>query len=75
MTLRHSARVSGQPSFGIGRASDGLMMQGFIVPAIGSGIVLFALLAHCARRAVRAAAALYLRQSLSSVLISLYDSN
>ena len=33
MTLRHSARVSGKPSFGIGRASDELIVQGFIVPA------------------------------------------
>ena len=41
MTLRHSAWVSGKRSFGIGRASDGLIMQGFIVPAIASGIVVF----------------------------------
>ena len=33
MTLRHSAWVSGKRSFGIGCASDGLIVQGFIVPA------------------------------------------
>lgn len=33
MPLRHSAWISGKRSFGIGRASDGLIMQGFIVPA------------------------------------------